>query len=432
MPRIRSIKPEFWADFPTARLSRDARLLYIALWNFADEHGRMAGDPRFIKGQVFPYDDDLSADAVEALVQEIADTGKATRYVADGAPYLHLPKLRVHQRLEPNKVPSRLPEPPPPGGPGGPGGGRADESARRADSSGSASQGVPGGQSESRAHSSARGSDAQAVDNFAGTPGSAFPQVTVGTERGADLSARDADSSTLLYVAGSREQVAGGRLQGAENAAAAAPDEHDQNPGQLPDQIAILRSKMNTRRLVVRWDRLTPAMADEIVNLIDLHGDEQLVKVALQAFQPNNPPVFAQAWIENWRAMPAPGEHLRQVTEPACTQPGHTGTTRHCAQCASEALAARPSEPVAGVDYDPDGDFGPVRCCPKHPEEPSQRDCVGCRTTPKQIGEWSAAMNAHRAAQAAAEAAGTTAPAAGQPHPAARVRHELRDRRRRA
>ena len=38
MARIRSIKPEFWDDRKLAkRASRDARLLYIALWNLADE-----------------------------------------------------------------------------------------------------------------------------------------------------------------------------------------------------------------------------------------------------------------------------------------------------------------------------------------------------------------------------------------------------------
>jgi hypothetical protein len=48
--RIRSIKPEYWADQDLAeQVSRDARLLYIGLWNLADEHGRLRGDPRYIK-----------------------------------------------------------------------------------------------------------------------------------------------------------------------------------------------------------------------------------------------------------------------------------------------------------------------------------------------------------------------------------------------
>ena len=39
MARIRTIKPQFWDDLKIGRLSRDARLLYIGLWNFADDLG---------------------------------------------------------------------------------------------------------------------------------------------------------------------------------------------------------------------------------------------------------------------------------------------------------------------------------------------------------------------------------------------------------
>lgn len=113
MARIRSIKPEFWGDRKLARLaSRDARLLYVGLWNQADEHARLQGDARYVKGQVFPYEDDLDDDAVEALIDELVGAKRVQRYEVDGDPYLYLPKLAKHQRLETAKVPSRLPEPP--------------------------------------------------------------------------------------------------------------------------------------------------------------------------------------------------------------------------------------------------------------------------------------------------------------------------------
>lgn len=91
MARIRSIKPEYWSDRSIARqLSRDARLLYIALWNFSDEHGRLPGDPRWVKGNCLPYDDDLGPEAVEQLLKELAAAGKVIGYEADGDPYLFL------------------------------------------------------------------------------------------------------------------------------------------------------------------------------------------------------------------------------------------------------------------------------------------------------------------------------------------------------
>lgn len=114
MARIRSIKPEYWSDRSLARqLSRDARLLYVALWNFADEHGRLPGDSRWVKGNCLPYDDDLDPPAVEQLLGQLAAAGKVIAYEADCDPYLYLPNLAKHQRLEAAKVPSRLPDPPP-------------------------------------------------------------------------------------------------------------------------------------------------------------------------------------------------------------------------------------------------------------------------------------------------------------------------------
>lgn len=113
MARIRSVKPEYWTDRKLARLSRDARLLYIALWNQADEHARVHGDARYVKGHCLPYDDDLSLADIDRLLDELAAAGHVRRYEVDDDPYLFLPKLHKHQRLE-TKVDSRLPEPPEP------------------------------------------------------------------------------------------------------------------------------------------------------------------------------------------------------------------------------------------------------------------------------------------------------------------------------
>jgi hypothetical protein len=196
MARIRSVKPEFWTDRPLARkLSRDARLFYIALWNFADEHARLGGDPYYLKGQIFPYDDDVDAAVIIRFLKELEAAGKVVRYEIDDEPYLFLPRLDRHQRLEADKVPSRLPAPPnpdePPPSPGKSVRG-TDESARGADTSAQTYESTP-----------------------EGLESSANAQVVVLAQFGADKSARNsdecapgADTSALLYVAGGREQVA--------------------------------------------------------------------------------------------------------------------------------------------------------------------------------------------------------------------------------
>lgn len=112
MARIRSLKPEFWHDRKLARsCSRDARMLYMGLWNQADEHSRLNGDESVIKGQVFPFDEDIK---IGPLLEELIAAGRVQRYWFDSDPYLLLPKLPKHQRLEPAKAQSRLPDPPDP------------------------------------------------------------------------------------------------------------------------------------------------------------------------------------------------------------------------------------------------------------------------------------------------------------------------------
>jgi len=58
MPRIRTIKPEFWRNAALSRLSEFTRLLAIAVLNLADDEGYFEADARLVRGDVFPYDED--------------------------------------------------------------------------------------------------------------------------------------------------------------------------------------------------------------------------------------------------------------------------------------------------------------------------------------------------------------------------------------
>lgn len=57
MPRIRNIKPEFWTDEKLVELGPWERLLFIGLWNFADDDGFLPYSPKRIKMQIFPADE---------------------------------------------------------------------------------------------------------------------------------------------------------------------------------------------------------------------------------------------------------------------------------------------------------------------------------------------------------------------------------------
>ena len=71
MARIRTIKPEFWTDKKIIRLSRDARLFFIGLWNFADDNGVLEADPLQLKAWIFPVDPDIGIEEIEKLINAL-------------------------------------------------------------------------------------------------------------------------------------------------------------------------------------------------------------------------------------------------------------------------------------------------------------------------------------------------------------------------
>lgn len=98
MARIRSIKPEFWTDGAMVALSVWARLFYVGTWNFSCDRGHLPDDPIGLKLKILPADD---VDAA-ALIAELLHSGRLVRRrTSDGRPYLFIPRLGDHQKLDP-------------------------------------------------------------------------------------------------------------------------------------------------------------------------------------------------------------------------------------------------------------------------------------------------------------------------------------------
>lgn len=109
MARIRTIKPEFWTDEKIVELSAFARLLFIGIWNFCDDEGRMPYSPKRMKMQIFPSDD-LDC---QVLADELARTGQIIVYQVAGKWYLQVVNFDRHQKID-KRGKSKLPPPPPP------------------------------------------------------------------------------------------------------------------------------------------------------------------------------------------------------------------------------------------------------------------------------------------------------------------------------
>lgn len=111
MARNRMIKPDFWDDEKMATISRDARLTYIAIWNFSDDYGVVKGHHSWLKNNIYPYDDKLTVGTFEKWLSELESLNRIVPFFANNEIYYYLPKFLTHQYINrPSK--NRNPEPP--------------------------------------------------------------------------------------------------------------------------------------------------------------------------------------------------------------------------------------------------------------------------------------------------------------------------------
>jgi hypothetical protein len=110
MARIRTIKPEFWTSSQVTDCSHSARLLFIGMWNFADDAGVIPYKPRDIRARVFPADDDVTSEVVRRLIGELVKADLLYPYEGDdGEKYLVVTGWK-HQKIE--KPTYKYPKPP--------------------------------------------------------------------------------------------------------------------------------------------------------------------------------------------------------------------------------------------------------------------------------------------------------------------------------
>ncbi|MBM3120348.1 MAG: hypothetical protein FJ006_12545, partial [Chloroflexi bacterium] len=96
MPRIRTIKPEFWTDEKILELSMPARLFFIGLWTFADDNGVLELKIKQLKARIVPADDvDIIPLLNELIAQELI-----VSYQVNGASYLQIKNFRKHQLID--------------------------------------------------------------------------------------------------------------------------------------------------------------------------------------------------------------------------------------------------------------------------------------------------------------------------------------------
>jgi hypothetical protein len=93
-------------------LSIEARYLYVAMIVLSDDDGRLNGDPRYLKGQVFSYDESITSDMVKGWRDALAEHDQIELYKHDNNEYISHPNWKEYQSIRSDMyVPSRIPKP---------------------------------------------------------------------------------------------------------------------------------------------------------------------------------------------------------------------------------------------------------------------------------------------------------------------------------
>jgi hypothetical protein len=98
MPRIRTIKPEFWQNEQLACLNEHARLLAIALLNHADDKGCFLASHHLVRAACFPFEEDSKN--VLGSLQELSRIGYIEVRNCDGKQVGRICKFLDHQRID--------------------------------------------------------------------------------------------------------------------------------------------------------------------------------------------------------------------------------------------------------------------------------------------------------------------------------------------
>lgn len=111
MPRIRTIKPEFFTSPDTAQLDFPARIFYEALWCWADDFGVGETNLNGLLGFAFPDTDNFTAQDVRRFCADVARIMRVTFYTVRGRHYYAIPTWDEHQKTERRTTRRKYPTP---------------------------------------------------------------------------------------------------------------------------------------------------------------------------------------------------------------------------------------------------------------------------------------------------------------------------------
>lgn len=105
MARIRTIKPTFFRSRSVKTLSDKAKLVWIGLWNLADDDGRLVDELGILTGDLWALS--VSEQKLDRALDELHEAGRIIRYKVAGQAYIQVTGWE-HQKIN-RATPSPIP-----------------------------------------------------------------------------------------------------------------------------------------------------------------------------------------------------------------------------------------------------------------------------------------------------------------------------------
>lgn len=100
MPRIRTIKPEFWNDEKIAQENEGVMLTYIGTWNFSDDYGVVKANAVWLKNQIFPYKHSLRIDTFSSWLKRLEKLDALILFIHRNESFYYIRTFRKHQKID--------------------------------------------------------------------------------------------------------------------------------------------------------------------------------------------------------------------------------------------------------------------------------------------------------------------------------------------
>lgn len=110
MARDRMIRVKFWEDEKLSQVPLQSRLLFIGTWNIADDSGVLKGNVKYIKSQLFPYDDNIRANDIKNWIDALIDARMLIPFSYNNESYLYIRSFNVHQKVDKPSKTRNVPE----------------------------------------------------------------------------------------------------------------------------------------------------------------------------------------------------------------------------------------------------------------------------------------------------------------------------------